>query len=77
MLKADEKDTFEEDGKTKEETYTNFEYLRAKVEVLQTELELVCSILRQENLKLKEETDAGMKDIGDEVYKILEEEAES
>ncbi len=74
MIEADKKEKYEEDGKEKEEKYTNFEHLKAKVEVIEDELDLVTAILRQNNLVLKEEKQAGMKDISDETYRKLEEE---
>ncbi len=71
MKKADDKVSFEEDG-SKPEKYTNFEHLKAMVEVLKGEVELIAGILKQNNLVFKEETEADT-DIEDETFKKLEE----
>ena len=71
-MKEDDKEVVEDDEeKEKKEKYTNFEHLKAKVEVMQEELELVGEILRQNNLvkTTKEEVDT---DIEDSTYKRLE-----
>ena len=69
-MKADDKLDFG-DGE-KPEKYTNFEHLKAKVEVLQEEIELIAGILKQHNLTFKEETEVS-NDIEDETFKKLEE----
>ena len=71
MEKADDKVSFDEEGKEKEK-YTNFEMLKAKVDVLKEEVELIGGILRQHNLTFKEETEVS-KDIDDETFKKLDE----
>lgn len=70
-MKADDKVSFEEDG-SKPEKFTNFEHLKAKVEVLQKEVELIAGILKQNNLVFKEESEV-CNDIDDETFKKLEE----
>ncbi len=70
MKKADDKVSFDEEGKEKEK-YTNFEMLEAKVEVLKEEVELIGGILRQHDLTFKEETEVN-KDLDDETFKRLE-----
>ncbi|GAG92875.1 unnamed protein product [marine sediment metagenome] len=74
-MEADDKEKYEEDGKQKEEKYTNFEHLKAKVEVLQKEIELIGAILKQNNLVFTEKTEVS-DDLDDETYKKLEEEEE-
>jgi len=69
-MEADKKVTFEEDDKQKEETYTYFEELVARVDELERVLENHASILRQNNLKFTSEENAESYD-ADNVYKAL------
>lgn len=70
MNKADDLMDDTEGGKEK---YSNFGYLEAKVETLQEKIELIASILKQNNLVLKSETEVMETDIGDETFRKLEE----
>ncbi len=69
-MKADEKVKFE--GEKKAEDFTNFELLRAKVEVLQEQIELIGDILDQNDLE-KTTTESASIDVDDEAFKRLEE----
>ena len=72
MKKADDKVSFDEEGKEKEK-FTNFEMVEVKVEVLKEEVELIGRILRQYDLTFKEETEVS-KDLDNETFKRLEKE---
>ncbi len=72
MKKADDKVSFDEEGKEKEK-FTNFEMVEVKVEVLKEEVELIGRILRQYDLTFKEETEVS-KDLDNETFKRLEQE---
>ena len=75
-MKADGKEKYEEDGKQKEEKYTHFEHLKAKVEVLQEHIETIGRVLKQRGMtKITEEVDM-IPDFEDETYKKIEEEQE-
>jgi len=67
-MKADDKIIIEEE----KQKYTNFDYLKAKVEILQDQLEFVTAILKQNNLVYTEKKYADI-DIEDETFKLLEE----
>ena len=72
-MKADDKMEFEGDnGKMEKEKYSNFEYLDKKVEVLQEQIELMVTILNQNNLVKTTKENAGI-DVNDETFKKLEE----
>ena len=68
-MKADDKVDFEDGGK--KEKYTNFEYLYEKVEVMKGQIDLIASILKQNNLVFKSEESVD-EDIEDETFKRLE-----
>lgn len=70
MVKADEKVEFE--GAEKEESFTNFEELQKRVEILQENMNEITEILRQNNIIRKDEIEAPYFN-EDEVYKRLEE----
>ena len=71
-MEADEKVEFEGDsGKMEKEKYSYFEHLEKKVEVLQEQLELICTILDQNDLVKTTKIEAGI-DIEDETFKRLE-----
>lgn len=75
-MKADDNEKYEEDGKQKEEKYTNFEHLKAKVEVLQKCIETIGRVLKQRGItKITEEVDM-IPDFEDETYKRIEQEQE-
>lgn len=71
MIKADDKVKFE--GKTKPESFTNFEELQKCVDVLQETIDEHAEIFRDNNLVRTEEIPAPYFNL-DEVYKRLEEE---
>ena len=64
-------DTIKADDKIEETDYTEFEYLKAKVDVLQEEIRIIQDILKQNNLvHLIEET--ADTDLEDATWKKLE-----
>jgi hypothetical protein len=74
MMKADEKMKFEnERGKMEAESYSHFEKLVAKVEVLQETVELICRILKENDLTKVTEEHNMTPDFEDETYRKLEE----
>jgi len=70
MVKADDKVDY---GDGEKEKYTNFEVLQKRVEILQKVIDEHASILRQNKLVKKEESEASFFD-EDRVFKELENE---
>ena len=73
-MKADEKVSYEElDGSKEFEKFSNFEFLEAKVDVLQEKVELISEILEQNGLVLTTKTKVSADDVDEKTFEKLSE----
>lgn len=71
MIKADDKEKYEDLGEDEQSKFTNFELLKAEVEVLKESIDEIIAILNYNDIERKETIKAEYFDV-DEVYRKLE-----
>jgi hypothetical protein len=73
-LKADERISYEMDGKKEYANYTNFEFLNKQVAILQRELLLMSKVINQNGLTYTEEwsPEEDKFKLEDEIYEELD-----